>query len=109
LPLFIVAEGQWVATSDIDPITPLAIFNLGSSFRGDGQHWLGFEKALSPEQFLQDFGGFTAFISIDGVEQTWSFSIDELREGIERYKRGDEERWLSNPSNRPFVRKRKTA
>jgi hypothetical protein len=107
LPLLIIADGQWVTTGEIDPIPPRAIFNLGSDFRSDGQHWPGFEKRLSPQQFLQDFGGFTALISIDGVEQAWSFSIDELRQGIEGFERREEELWLDNPKNRPPIRKRK--
>jgi hypothetical protein len=106
LPLFIVAEGQWVATDDVESVPPEAIFNLGASFRGDLTHWPGFEKSITPEQFLQDFGGFTAIIFVDGVKQTWSFSIDQLRRAIESFERFQEDQWLSNPSNRPFVKRR---
>jgi hypothetical protein len=104
LSLFIIADRQWVATSEVESVPAQAIFNLGSQFRPDTVHWEGFEKPLSPEQFLRDVGDFTAVISIDGVEQTWTFSIDDLRESIERFQRAQDQSWLTN--HRPTVKRK---
>jgi hypothetical protein len=65
---------------------------------------------MTPDEFLRDFGAFSVSITIDGDKRTWSFTIDELREQIERQKRQLEDQWLANPLNRPQVgRKRASA
>jgi hypothetical protein len=70
-------------------------------------HWQGFEQEMTPEQFLQNFGGFTVEVFIDGARQSWSFSIDGLRETTEKYKKEDEDRWIAG--NRPQVHRRQQA
>lgn len=107
LPLFVVADGATVATDQIDVVPPRAFLSLGGLFRNDLPHWPGFDKQLSPEQFLAEFGGFTLEISLDGKRKSWSFSIDQLRETIDDFKRKDEEQWLTNILNRPVVKMRR--
>jgi hypothetical protein len=101
LPLLILAEGGMVPTEDVDTVPPRALLTLGAIFRADTSHWDGFEREMTPEEFLQNFGGFTVEIFIDGARQSWSFSIDQLREAIEAYKRAEDDRWIAG--NRPQV------
>lgn len=106
LPLFVMAAGGIVASNEIDGVPPRAILTLGGQFRNDTPHWPSFEKQMTPEQFLTEFGGFTVDISLDGKRQSWSFTIDYLRETIDEFKREEEERWVTNLMNRPIVKKR---
>jgi hypothetical protein len=93
LPLFVMVGGPPVATDQIEGVPPRAFLSLGGLFRDDPAHW--------PE-----FGGFTQEISLDGERKSWSFSIDQLREAIDEFKRQDEEQWLTNVMNRPVVKTR---
>jgi hypothetical protein len=76
---------------DVDTIPPLAILAVGGEFRSDLPHWPEFDHPMSPEGFLKSFGGFTVEISIDGVKQKWTFTIDQLREAIDVTKKATEE------------------
>jgi hypothetical protein len=108
-PLFITADGMWVSTDEVEIVPPRARFYLGIPFRSDGVHLPEFDHEMTPEQFLQNFGGFTVELWMDGKQQTWSFTIDDLREGIDAYKREAEERWLTSPTNRPEVKRKNAA
>jgi hypothetical protein len=109
LPLLVVADSAWIPISELDSVPPKAIFFSGGQFRSDGVHWTEFSKALTPDEFLRDFGGFEVSITIDGDKKTWSFTLDELREQFEAQKRDAEEQWLKNPMNRPQVKRKKQA
>jgi hypothetical protein len=91
LPLFINTADGIGNTDDVDTIPPLAILAVGSEFRSDTPHWQQFDHWMSPEEFLKSFGGFTVEISIDGVKQKWTFTIDQLREVIDATKKATKE------------------
>jgi hypothetical protein len=110
LPLFILADGSMVPTDNVDTIPARAFLTLGAIFRAahaDEVYWPGFEREITPEEFLQNFGGFSVEIFIDGARQSWSFSIDHLRESIEAYGKAEEERFIAN--NRPTVHRKQQA
>jgi hypothetical protein len=110
LPLFILADGSMVPTNNVDTIPARAFLTLGAIFRAahaDEAYWPGFEREITPEEFLQNFGGFSVEIFIDGARQSWSFSIDHLRESIEAYRKAEEERFIAN--NRPTVHRKQQA
>jgi hypothetical protein len=110
LPVFVAIEGRWMAVDQIESAPSRSVLSLGGQFRGDGLHWSEFPSRMTPDEFLRDFGAFSVSITIDGDKRTWSFTIDELREQIERQKRQLEDQWLANPLNRPQVgRKRASA
>jgi hypothetical protein len=108
LPLFVIIDAQWMPTEQIESVPPNAFLTLGGQFRGDGTHWPEYGSEMTPNDFLRDFGAFSVSITIDGDKKTWSFTIDELREQLDRLERAEEERWLQNPLNRPRILRKGT-
>jgi hypothetical protein len=87
----------------IESVPPKAILSLGGQFRGDGLHWPEFPTRMRPSDFLREFGAFSVSINIDGDKKTWSFTMDELRDQVDRQVREQEDHWLANPMNRPQI------
>jgi hypothetical protein len=105
-PLFVVADGEWVRTEDVEPIGRFAIVNLGGSFKTDGLGWPEFSDFMKPEQFIQSFGGCTISVTIDGDEQHWTFSVEDLRQAVQSQSKQLQEAQLRGPM-RPNVHKKK--
>jgi hypothetical protein len=106
LPLFIAADGAWAQTSEIEPVKPFAMLNMGASFRSDGVTWPEFRAPMTPEAFIQAFGGCTISVAIDGYEQAWTFSVDQLRKAIASQLKEAQERQLRGLS-RPDIHRKK--
>lgn len=104
LPLYVPApKGDWGPITDIDRLPSRVLITFGARFAPDVPNWEGFEKPLSPSDFLRDFGAFTLVITVDGERRTWSFSLEELRKQFEAQKREHEERRLTDPAYRPLI------
>jgi len=103
LPLFAIIQAQWMPADQIESVPPKAILSLGGQFRGDGLHWPEFPTRMRPSDFLREFGAFSVSINIDGDKKTWSFTMDELRDQVDRQVREQEDHWLANPMNRAQI------
>ena len=107
LPMFVILDGGWASTDQIDIVPAEASISLGGHFRADGVHWPDFAERLTPDAFLRDFGAFTATITIDGETQTWSFTQDDLRIQLERRQQEIETAWRASPMYpKPSVRRK---
>ena len=60
---------------------------VGFGFRPDGVRLAEFPQRMTPDQFLRDFGSFIFSVTIDGKKQSWSFTMDNLRDQFEKQKR----------------------
>jgi hypothetical protein len=106
-PLFIVTDSGWANTDEVGEIQPGSTLSLGAQFRADTLHWDEFTEPMTEEQFLQRIGAFEISVSIDDHRSSWSWTIEELRDAIERFRKDQEKQALERRrSLPPAVRKR---
>ena len=86
LPLLIAADGQWTQTSQVEAIPRFAQINVGAQFRSDAPGWAGYTEPMKPDRFIQVFGGSTVSVTLDGQEQQWAFSVEDLRKAVDAQK-----------------------
>jgi hypothetical protein len=107
LPMFVILDGAWAWTDQIDIVPPNATITLGGPFQNYGVHWPDFEDRPTPDGFLRDFGAFTAIITIDGETQTWSFTQDDLRIQLEQRQQALEKGYREGPLYpKPTIRRK---
>jgi hypothetical protein len=106
LPLFIIAESTWTRTDQVEPVRQFALIILGGSFQTDGLGWPEFPQQMTAEQFIQAFGGCTVSVTIDGREETWTFSVEDIRRAVESQLKEAQEGQLRG-TFRPEVRRKK--
>ncbi len=106
IPLYIAVDGQWIQFSQIEGIPAGRTVDIGCQMRSDGPHCEGFPDRISPEQFLNDLGGFTLTFSHDGeTPKNWHCSSVQLRQQFEKQKREAEEQIKTNPRLQPSIKK----
>jgi hypothetical protein len=93
VPLYIVADGQWIEFSAAKEIPADAEFQIGCQMRGDTLHCADWTERMPPEQFLRDIGGFKLTFSYDGAPSLYyRFTTEELRKQFEQQKQEEEAR-----------------
>jgi hypothetical protein len=107
VPLYIVADGQWIEFSEAKEIPAEAEFQIGCQMRGDTLHCAEWTERLSPEQFLREIGGFRLTFSFDGTpSRIWRFTTEQLRRQFEKQKSNAAE--LARKTHPPSVRRHRS-
>ncbi|MBP1064841.1 hypothetical protein JOE51_006308 [Bradyrhizobium japonicum] len=108
LPLFVVAQGRWTSTDDIEAVPRFAQLVLGGGFEMDGKTWSLDVAPMKPDDFIRSFGGSTVSVTIDGDTESWTFSVEDLRRAVDIQIKEEQEMQLRGPGRQEVRRKRQT-